>query len=689
MDYKKLSEHRQGLLDLYSSLESLCEDFSESGYEIDAVLKDMQKNVAEEKFLLAIFGEVKAGKSTFINALLKEEILPSDVLQATSEIIEVHKSNKKEVKVTFANYREQAVEDSPQTPEDEVALFLKDIASVNEKYRGIPIVQVNKFLIEHYSKREGKAVFEEKELEAFLSSDLENIHNLDEEEFRRRIREYIEKNISCDKIPLMVSLYYPHDVSELKHFRIVDTPGINATGGLEDQTKEFINEANAIICLQKVPLENKALHDALEKLPERVKAKDRLILVLTHRSDPKDEDERERILNGAEELYSKIGSSNIFFVDSLTELHLPKFYGIETITMDKIDNILKADHKLNHLAAKFVTTADGNPFKFIDLLEKQANFREIRKRIEKDAQKSASDQMKEFASSMGKNYKDLGDRINERIIELRKSNYKDPQFFASKIQDKKKKIEKMENDYNKSISSLKERFSYCNVNSEYYKKIDQIGNDVNDEIEGREFTSEQDINSYVERLCQDRSYKVNSSVDSLKKKFVDSLRSDARGIIGRDIEIKNRITVPRISIDKVWKEALNAADIEIDRQLEEARSWRRFTPLFILELRKERRIRKSRPQQIWQEIQPLLKKQLERNETLLHRKIEHFIDKCCDGEYKLKLDEALREQEQFLEKLQTEEKTNDELGKEIAHLEKEKESIEDRILKCQRIIGNL
>ena len=683
MNYSELAEYRTALLGLYDSLASLCEDFSESGYEIDSVLKDIQKNVAEEKFLLAIFGEVKAGKSTFINALLKEEMLPSDVLQATSEIIEVHKSDKKKVKVIFANYREQVVEDNPQTPEDEVALFLKDIASVNDEYRGIPIVQVNKFLIEQYDKREGKAVFEEEELEAFLSSDLENIRNSDEEKFRREIREYIENNISCDKIPRVVSLYYPHNVSELNHFRIVDTPGINATGGLEDQTKEFINEADAIICLQKVPLENKALHDALEKLPERVK--DRLILVLTHRSDPKDEDERERILNGAEELYSKIGSSNIFFVDSLTELHLPKFYGIETITMDKIDNILKADHKLNHLAAKFVTTADGNPFKFIDLLEKQASFREIRERIEKDAQKSASDQMKEFASNMGKNYKDFGDRINERIIEPRKINYKDPQFFASKIQDQKKKIEKMENDYNKSISSLKERFSYSNVNSEYYKKIDQIGNDVNDEIEGREFASEQDINSYVERLCQDRIDKVNSSVDSLKKKFVDSLRSDAQEIIGRDIKIKNRITVPRISVDKVWKEALNAADIEINRQLEEASKG--FLSIFAW--RKKRRIRESRPQQIWQEIQPLLKKQLKRNETLLHRKIEHFIDKCCDGEYKLKFDEALREQEQFLEKLQTEEKTNDKLGKEIAHLEKEKESIEDRILKCQRIRGNL
>ena len=685
MDYKKLSEHRQGLLGLYNSLESLCEDFSESGYEIDSGLKDIQKNIAEEKFLLAIFGEVKAGKSTFINALLKEEMLPSDVLQATSEIIEVHKSNKKKVKVTFANDEEQVVENSLQTPEDEVALFLKEIASVNEEYRGIPIVQVNKFLVEHYDKREGEAVFEEEELEAFFSSDLENIHNLNEEEFRRKIREYIEKNISCDKVPLVVSLYYPHDVSELKHFRIVDTPGINATGGLEDQTKEFINEADAVICLHKAPpLESEPLRDALEnKLPERVK--DRLILVLTHRSH-QDEDGIKKILNEAKNIYSEIGSSNIFFIDSLTELYLQKLYGVET--MDKIKNILIEDRKMNQIAGKFHVEADGNLHKFLSLLEKQADFRDIRERIGKDSQKSASSQMKRFASDIGKSYKDLGDRISEHIIKPRKNTYKDPQFFASKIQDRKKKIKKMEDAYNKSISSLKERFSPYNTNNEYYKKIDQVeGNAVND-IDGRKFDSEQseqDISSYMERLCQDYSDKVNKFFDSLKNKFFDSLKSYAQEIIDRDIEVRSRITAPRIPVNKVWEEALNAADIEINRQLEEASKG--FLSIFAW--RKKRRIRESRPQQIWQELQPLLKNQLERNKTLLHRKIEHFIDKCCDGEYKLKFDEALREQEQFLEKLQIKEKTNDELGREIAHLEKEKESIEDRILKCQRIRGNL
>ena len=88
-------------------------------------------------------------------------------------------------------------------------------------------------------------------MENFLNSDLENIYKLDKEEFQGKIREYIKKNISCDKIPQRVSLGYPHDFSEFKHFRVVDTPGINAIGGIEDQTKDFIDEADAVVYLHE------------------------------------------------------------------------------------------------------------------------------------------------------------------------------------------------------------------------------------------------------------------------------------------------------------------------------------------------------------------------------------------------------------------------------------------------------
>ena len=80
------TKHRTVLLDLYTSLHQTLDKGAKS---IDAGLRAAEKNIAAEKFLLAIVGEVKAGKSTFINALLGEAILPYDALQATSEIVEI------------------------------------------------------------------------------------------------------------------------------------------------------------------------------------------------------------------------------------------------------------------------------------------------------------------------------------------------------------------------------------------------------------------------------------------------------------------------------------------------------------------------------------------------------------------------------------------------------------------------
>src|SRR5690606_10461039 len=72
-------------------------------------------------------------------ALLREELLPVDVLQATSAVIEIVKSNNHYLKITFADnsYDEYTVDCKEK---------LKEICSVNDKYREIPFVQINELI---------------------------------------------------------------------------------------------------------------------------------------------------------------------------------------------------------------------------------------------------------------------------------------------------------------------------------------------------------------------------------------------------------------------------------------------------------------------------------------------------------------------------------------------------------------
>lgn len=73
--------------------------------EVDAVSQRLTNTKSELVTTLKVFliGEVKAGKSTLINALVGEEIAPVSVVEATVAIAEIGYSEKPSVKVQYSN----------------------------------------------------------------------------------------------------------------------------------------------------------------------------------------------------------------------------------------------------------------------------------------------------------------------------------------------------------------------------------------------------------------------------------------------------------------------------------------------------------------------------------------------------------------------------------------------------------
>lgn len=101
-------------------------------------LAKQAENIKQDKFLLMVVGEAKSGKSTFINAYLGEEILPMDVKQCTSAIVEIRYGQKFILKATYADDRTKTLED-----EKEIKKFLVDNAAMDDKYRDIPVSAIN------------------------------------------------------------------------------------------------------------------------------------------------------------------------------------------------------------------------------------------------------------------------------------------------------------------------------------------------------------------------------------------------------------------------------------------------------------------------------------------------------------------------------------------------------------------
>lgn len=97
----------QELSNSLTQLQSFCADLQLS--KSQAVVNDLLQRVKEESFTVAIVGEFKRGKSTFINALLGEEILPADVMPCSATLNRIKYGHNPAVTLLFKDHRQQAI----------------------------------------------------------------------------------------------------------------------------------------------------------------------------------------------------------------------------------------------------------------------------------------------------------------------------------------------------------------------------------------------------------------------------------------------------------------------------------------------------------------------------------------------------------------------------------------------------
>lgn len=79
-----LADDKNGLIKLIKKIISI--DYISKEKQICSMLQDLLKDIEDDFFTVVVLGEFKRGKSTFINALLKTELLPTDVLPETATI---------------------------------------------------------------------------------------------------------------------------------------------------------------------------------------------------------------------------------------------------------------------------------------------------------------------------------------------------------------------------------------------------------------------------------------------------------------------------------------------------------------------------------------------------------------------------------------------------------------------------
>ncbi len=100
-----LWEEKQDLQQLVKKVLAL--DYITKENRTQAALQELQQDMENDFFTVVVLGEFKRGKSTFINALLQKELLPTDVLPETATINALMYNDTPTVQVVMNDGREE------------------------------------------------------------------------------------------------------------------------------------------------------------------------------------------------------------------------------------------------------------------------------------------------------------------------------------------------------------------------------------------------------------------------------------------------------------------------------------------------------------------------------------------------------------------------------------------------------
>lgn len=238
IEYLKTIEY-DGLKEHITELESVFKEFKEGGEELLS-----QDNILQ----IGIVGQVKAGKSSFLNSLFfdGEDVLPRASTPMTAGLTVMEYSEKNTFEVEYFNEKDWEIfvnqdedykkrerevrENNPNVPEN---IIKKEIeARTSDKIRSAHE------MVSSCSPKARQKIGQKNDVEEFYDSrDLQNV-----------LEQYVGANGEYTSV--VKSLYIKKNDERLKGLRIVDTPGVNdPVVSRENRTRTFLHSCHGVFLL--------------------------------------------------------------------------------------------------------------------------------------------------------------------------------------------------------------------------------------------------------------------------------------------------------------------------------------------------------------------------------------------------------------------------------------------------------
>ncbi|OYD25730.1 dynamin family protein [Oceanimonas baumannii] len=256
------------LNDLQNKVTDLCVLFSEqaSGFTETESLLDLKQELAdktarfsaEEQCLsIGIMGQVKAGKSTFLNALLfnGEPVLPEAATPKTANLTRITYGEEPRLEVEYYSLEEwQALEKAAAQPGDS--------AQAKVARELIALAQQNQLNV----------------AQKLQYGNVEPLSAASNEELLTLLNQYVGENGRYTALVKMTHLYLPRE--ELRGYEVVDTPGMNdPIQSRTQKTRDYMAECDVVFFLSRASqfLDQSDMNLLSEQLPG--KGVKRMVLV--------------------------------------------------------------------------------------------------------------------------------------------------------------------------------------------------------------------------------------------------------------------------------------------------------------------------------------------------------------------------------------------------------------------------
>ena len=565
VDYKS---RKNEVLDSYRIMEVLMSALVDNAKQtnmpspierVESLLVDIRNKadkVRADRFCLMIAGESKSGKSTFINAYLGVELLPMDVKQCTSAIVEIKYGSEFCVRATYADGREQEIMGDEAARE-----FLRKNAALDDEYRDIPVPTINnEILVKSGLRAKAKGIainISKTEVEALLNAPEvkeANIHKIPVAEYSHKIRRYIEeKKNNWHNIVTKIEVFFPFG-EEMRGIEIIDSPGVCARGGVAEITSGYIESANAIIFLKPVSgqaLESTQFNQFISTASVE-RNKNALFLVLTRATNVTSADLR-RLEDEAYRQFSNLEKSNILLVDSKAELYAKQLAIVEDI-VSELRRLNKAGTLDDFVKAAWTDTngdfGDGDKVDFIKALQEKSRFSHVYSALEIFGRRAHYIQLEALLDSICNLYSKLNSDLNTQV-DMFRQKAEDPTELAKKIARVKQELDEINNKMYKGVDAVVRRFRGDDgiIRTTANRAVEDFKTEINgiatgssgsfDELEKQsilkmdEFTKlseelQQDIVSECDKKLVSLSDKGSIPFESLKPNFTEATFEEIR-----------------------------------------------------------------------------------------------------------------------------------------------------------------